>query len=327
MLLCKQKQTKNKNIIIMKNWVKLESFDRLHQAELRKNILEDNNIPAVIINEKDSLFLFGEIELFVRKADEAKAKGLIDEFRGLSKINSFVGKKQMELFRDILYKHGIHAILKKKEDNKFVLDNYEVYVRNSEIERVADFLQHQLDDWKVLKSFHRVRQTKYNTDLLDEAGIDNFIIKRKDSAYHLDRVDVYVNLKDFKRAEKLLNELNGWIKIKDYSERHWADIDEDLLNENNIKAIVFQKDNKFSLLVEANNEEKAIDLINIQKEWVVIKEFSNIENANFAVQVLQKNGINSVIVNEKDSLFLIGKLELYVEIDNKKQAEEIIKQL
>ncbi len=312
----------------MKDWVKLESFDRLHQAELRKNILEENNIPSVIINEKDSLFLFGEIELFVRKADEAKARELIDEFRGLSKINSFVGKKQMELFRDILYKNDIHSILKKKEDSKFILDNYEVYVNNSEIEHVADFLQNKLnDDWKIVKSFHRVRQTKYNTDLLDEAGIDNFIIKRKDTAYHLERVDVYVNKNDFEKAEKLLNELNGWIKIRDYAERHWADLDEDLLNENNIKGIILKEGDKYKLLVEANNEEKAIDLINTKKDWVIVKEFSSLENANFAEQVLLKNGINSVIVNEKDSLFLIGKLELYVEVDKKDQAEEILKQL
>ncbi len=312
----------------MKDWVKLESFDRLHQAELRKNILEENNIPSVIINEKDSLFLFGEIELFVRKADEAKAKELIDEFKGLSKINSFVGKKQMELFRDILYKNDIHSILKKKEDSKFILDNFEVYVSNNEIEHVADFLQNKLnDEWKIVKSFHRVRQTKYNTDLLDEAGIDNFIIKRKDTTYHLQRVDVYVNKNDFEKAEKLLNELNGWIKIRDYSERHWADLDEDLLNENNIKGIILKSGNKYNLLVEANNEEKAIDLINTKKDWVVVKEFSSLENANFAEQVLLKNDINSVIVNEKDSLFLIGKLELYVEVDKKEQAEEILKQL
>ncbi len=312
----------------MKDWVKLESFDRLHQAELRKNILEENNIPSVIINEKDSLFLFGEIELFVRKADEAKAKELIDEFKGLSKINSFVGKKQMELFRDILYKNDIHSILKKKEDSKFILDNFEVYVSNNAIEHVADFLQNKLnDEWKIVKSFHRVRQTKYNTDLLDEAGIDNFIIKRKDTTYHLQRVDVYVNKNDFEKAEKLLNELNGWIKIRDYSERHWADLDEDLLNENNIKGIILKSGNKYNLLVEANNEEKAIDLINTKKDWVVVKEFSSLENANFAEQVLLKNDINSVIVNEKDSLFLIGKLELYVEVDKKEQAEEILKQL
>ncbi len=312
----------------MKDWVKLESFKRLHQAELRKDILEQNNIPAVIINERDSLFLLGEIELFVRKADEAKARELIDEFRGLSKINSYVGKKQMELFREILYQNNIHAILKKKEDSKYVLDNYELYVNNSDVERVADFLQNKLpDEWVIVKSFHRVRQTKYNTDLLDEAGIDNFIIKRKDTAYHLQRVDVYVKKEDFEKADKLLNDLNGWINIRTYSERHWADLDEDLLNENNIKGIIRKTGEQYNLYVEANNEEKAIDLINTKKEWVIVKEYESLENAKFAEQILKKNGINSVLVNEKDSMFLIGKLELYVEIDQKNQAEQILKDI
>ena len=312
----------------MKDWVKLESFERLHQAELRKDILEKNNIPAVIINEKDSIFLLGEIELYVRKSDQAKAKELINEFSGLSKINSFVGEKQMELFRDLLYKNGIHSILKKREDSKFVLDNYEVYINNSDIDKLADFLNNKINaNWKIVKSLHRVRQTKYLTDLLDEAGIDNFIVKHKDSAYHLDRVDIYVNNKDYKRAEDLLNQLNGWIKIRDYSARHWADLDEDLLNENNIKGIISKENETYYLLVEANNEEQAIDIINTKKEWVIVKNFSSLENANFAVQVLQKNGINSVLVNEKDSLFLIGNLELYVEIDKKDQAEKILKEL
>lgn len=312
----------------MRDWVKLESFERLHQAELRKDILEQNNIPAVIINERDSLFLLGEIELFVRKSDEAKARELIDEFRGLSKINSYVGKKQMELFREILYQNNIHAILKKKEDSKYVLDNYELYVSNSDVERVADFLQNKLpDEWVIVKSFHRVRQTKYNTDLLDEAGIDNFIIKRKDTAYHLQRVDVYVKKEDFEKADKLLNDLNGWINIRTYNERHWADLDEDLLNENNIKGIIRKTGDQYNLYVEANNEEKAIDLINTKKEWVIVKEYESLENAKFAEQILKKNGINSVLVNEKDSMFLIGKLELYVEIDQKNQAEQILKDI
>ena len=36
----------------MEDWVKLESFDRPHQAEIRKTILEQNNINAVVINAK-----------------------------------------------------------------------------------------------------------------------------------------------------------------------------------------------------------------------------------------------------------------------------------
>ncbi len=310
----------------MKNWVKLESYSRLHQAELRKDILEDNKIPSVIINEKDSLFLLGEIELFVKKYDEAKARELIDEFRGLSKINSFVGEKQMELFRSLLLKNDTPAIIKKKEDSSFVLDNYEVYVSNSKIDEVVSFMQGKmLDNWEKIKTFHRVRQTKYNTDILDENNIENFIVKRKDSAYHLESVELFVNKTDAEKASNLLTELNGWISIRKYDNRQWADNDEDILNENNVKGIVVQSANGFEIMVEANLEEQAIDIINTQKEWLVLKNYNSIGNANMAKRVLAKNGIHSVIVNEKDSSFLIGDLELYVEIDKKQAAETILK--
>lgn len=310
----------------MKNWIKLESFGRLHQAELRKDILEKNGIPSVIINEKDSLFLLGEIELFVKKFDEAKARELIDEFKGLSKINSFVGEKQMELFRKILLNNNIHSVIKKKEDSKYVLDNYEVYINNNDIEEIVDFMQNKLfEEWKKVRSFHRVRQTKYHTDILNENNIDNFIIKRKDSAYHLESIEVFVNKANLEKATDLLNKLNGWISIRKYNDRHWSDIDEDILNENNIKGVIAQIHEGFEILVEANNEEQAIDIINTQKNWTVLKTYNNIENALVAKRVLAKNEINSVIVNEKDSSFLIGELELYVEIDKKQIAETILK--
>ena len=310
----------------MKNWVKLDSYSRLHQAELRQNILENNNITSVIINEKDSLFLLGEIELFVKDYDEAKARELIDEFKGLAKVNSFVGLKQIELFRALLVKGGIHAVVKKKEDSNFVLDNFEVYVSNNDIEKLVAYMQNDmLKDWKVVKSFQRVRQAKYNTDILDENNIENFIVKRKDSAYHLERVELYVKNDNYTDAEHLLTELNGWISIRKYDERHWADNDEDVLNENNIKGMVVPVSKGFQIMVEASKEEASIDLINTQKEWVVLKTYKSIANANVAKGILAKNDIRSVIVNEKDSTFLIGELELYVEIDKKQKAEIILK--
>jgi len=310
----------------MKNWVKLESYGRLHQAELRKDILEDNGIPSVIINEKDSLFLLGEIELYVKKFDEAKARELIDEFRGLSKVNSFVGKKQMDLFRMLLKNNGIYSIIKKKENPEFILDNFEVYVNNDELNLFVDFMQNKMpDEWEKVQTLHRVRQTKYHTDILDENNIDNFIVKRKDSAYHLEKVEVFVGKDDVEKAAALLSRLNGWLSVRKYDDRHWANIDEDMLNEHNIKGIVREGQNGFELLVEANNEEQAIDIINTKKEWTVLKTYSSLENAMVAKRILGKNEINSVIVNEKDSSFLIGVLELFVEIDKKQSAELILK--
>jgi hypothetical protein len=313
----------------MKNWVKIQTFDRIHQAELRKDILEKNDIPSVIINEKDSLFLLGEIELYVRDFDEATARELIDEFNGLTKINSFVGEKQMKKFRDVLYGYGIHAVLKRKEDSKFVMENYELYIDNEDLEKVIPYLKEEnLKDWSKIETCESVSQTKFRTDILDEMSIGNFIIKRKDSNYHLEKVEIYVKDQDLEKAKKLISELNGWITIHKYDEIKFAEIDEDILNENNIKAIIKKSTaGDYELFVEASNEEFAIDFINTKKEWDIIRTFDSVENALTAKRILQKNNINAVLVNEKDSSFLIGEIELYVEIDKKEKAENIIKDL
>jgi hypothetical protein len=313
----------------MKNWVKIQTFDRIHQAELRKDILEKNDIPSVIINEKDSLFLIGEIELYVRDFDEARARELIDEFNGLTKINSFVGEKQMKKFRDILHEKSLNAFLKKREDSKFILDNYELYVKNEDLEKVIPFLKEEnLEGWTKVEICESVSQTKYRIDILDESDIDNFIVKRKDSNLHLEKVEIYVKDQDAERAKELLRNLNGWISIRQYDEVKFAEIDEDVLNENSIKAIIRRTpDGIYHLLVEANNEEFAIDHINTRKEWVVVKTFNSIENSLTAKRILEKNDIYSVIVNEKDSSFLIGEIELNVEIDKKDKAENLLKHL
>lgn len=311
----------------MKNWVKIQTFQRIHQAELRKNILEENGISSVIVNEKDSLFLLGEIELYVNEFDEARAKELIDEFNGLTKINSFVGEKQMQTYCDILSSKGLNPILKRKESSKYILDNYEIYVQNNDLEQVIPFLKEEkLEAWSKVMVCDSVSQTKYRTDLLDEKNIDNFIIKRKDSNYHIEQIEIYVKNQNKEEVDKIFEELNGWISIRTYNEIHFAEKDEDILNENNIKAIIKQnKENLYDIFVEANNEEKAIDIINTTKEWVILKIFNSIEKAQTAKYLLNSNNIHAVIVNERDSSFLIGELELHVEIDNKSKAESILK--
>ena len=123
-----------------------------------------------------------------------------------------------------------------------------------------------------------------------------------------------------------MNRLDGWIVIRDYADLRFAEMDEDILNAHNIKAIIKSViKTKVELLVEAHCEEKAIDIVNTSKEWVVLKNYISIEDAQTAKRILAKNDIHSVIVNERDSLFLIGELELCVEIDNRSIAETILK--
>jgi hypothetical protein len=64
------------------------------------------------------------------------------------------------------------------------------------------------------------------------------------------------------------------------------------------------------------------------------KGWSNIFNSadeyliSIAKDLLQDNGIESVVINHKDSAYVMwGELELYVREENERQSMEILKQL
>lgn len=72
----KTKKQKNKNM--EKNWEQVFSTDQLYQAELIKQLLDNNSIPSVIINKKDSSYqAFGNSEVYVNLNDKEKALQII----------------------------------------------------------------------------------------------------------------------------------------------------------------------------------------------------------------------------------------------------------
>jgi len=62
------------------NWAKIFSTETPYKAELLKGLLEENDIEAIVINKKDSAYLFGELELFVHIDDVLQAKHIITTF-------------------------------------------------------------------------------------------------------------------------------------------------------------------------------------------------------------------------------------------------------
>ena len=46
-------------------------------VELRRAVLEEHGIPAVILNKRDSSYLFGFVELLVQEEDAERAEALI----------------------------------------------------------------------------------------------------------------------------------------------------------------------------------------------------------------------------------------------------------
>jgi len=60
-----------------KNWIKIYSTSANYKAELIKGLLFENGIQAVVINKKDSSYLFGELEIYVMPDDVLQAKHII----------------------------------------------------------------------------------------------------------------------------------------------------------------------------------------------------------------------------------------------------------
>ena len=61
------------------NWIKIYVTNNYQKAQLIKMRLEENGINTVDINKKDSMYLFGDIELYVDKINFIKAKDVIKE--------------------------------------------------------------------------------------------------------------------------------------------------------------------------------------------------------------------------------------------------------
>lgn len=61
------------------DWKSIFATGTLYLAEIVKNILEDNEIEAVLLNKQDSLYHFGEVEVYVKPDDVIRAKFLIKD--------------------------------------------------------------------------------------------------------------------------------------------------------------------------------------------------------------------------------------------------------
>ena len=67
---------------MLDNWVPVYSSSQLYEAEMVKNFLADNGIECVIMNKQDSVYMIGDIEVYVPTNESLNAKQLIIEFKG-----------------------------------------------------------------------------------------------------------------------------------------------------------------------------------------------------------------------------------------------------
>lgn len=61
------------------NWQKIYSNNLEHKVEIVQAVLKDAGIESVIMNKKDSAYLFGELELYVQADEVMKARQIINK--------------------------------------------------------------------------------------------------------------------------------------------------------------------------------------------------------------------------------------------------------
>mgnify|MGYP000017547507 CR=1 FL=1 len=63
-----------------KNWINIFSSTNPIKVEITKQMLEENNITAVILNKQDSSYnMFGTIDLFVTENEHERALQLLNK--------------------------------------------------------------------------------------------------------------------------------------------------------------------------------------------------------------------------------------------------------
>ena len=62
------------------DFVKIYSHNKIHIIEIFRAFLLDNGVESYVLNQKDSSYLFGDIEVYVKQDDEEKAKELVKIF-------------------------------------------------------------------------------------------------------------------------------------------------------------------------------------------------------------------------------------------------------
>ncbi|MDZ4204847.1 MAG: DUF2007 domain-containing protein [Bacteroidales bacterium] len=63
----------------------------------------------------------------------------------------------------------------------------------------------------------------------------------------------------------------------------------------------------------------------LEKQWILVFSSGDLFKAELLKGLLSEHGIESVVVNKKDSAYLIGDVELFVTVENAFEANQIIK--
>ena len=64
----------------------------------------------------------------------------------------------------------------------------------------------------------------------------------------------------------------------------------------------------------------------MEKDWILLYSTDKMYQAEMIKEILSQHNIESVIINKKDSAYLIGEAEVYVHKDNEATGKDLLNQ-
>jgi len=307
----------------MSKWIKVNAYARMDQAMLGKDLLVKNDIDAVIVKEQDSAFLLGEIEVYVKEEEAEAARELLQEFEGWTRVNVFSRQTPVERLKAILEDNDFQTFLMRKQDEDNNLTNYELYVPNKQGKKAKKLLEN-LMGWATVMYLQKAQQAAIRIDILEENGIPTLAVKDRDKQGRVKGVKIFVDESLEKEALGLLDAHKGWELLQTYKKESVYQKHLHLLETNSIPVWEDQAEGSLALYVPTNQKKKASEIINIHTHWVTVKSYNSVAQANLDKEYLENNHIEAFIINQRDSVFLLGTINLYVNESYLEEAKQLL---
>lgn len=65
----------------MEQWETVYTTNKMHEADLVKQLLIANGVDAVLLNQQDSAYMFGDIQIKVENKNTKEANRIINDFK------------------------------------------------------------------------------------------------------------------------------------------------------------------------------------------------------------------------------------------------------
>ena len=125
----------NKIFEELSGWEVLKTFNKLHRAEIREDLLGKNSIKGIVKQNEDN-----EYDLFVQEEKVSEAINVINTQKNWVKVNTFNSNYKAQVAKEKLENQNIDTVIINKKDSMFFLGEYDLYVDDFMLDKANKIL-------------------------------------------------------------------------------------------------------------------------------------------------------------------------------------------